>query len=231
MIKRDDIRKHLQTVPLFKELTEEELEPIISISSPRKYNAHSIIFMQDELLDRVFFIHTGTVKIYKTDANGKEQIVSVLKEGEMFPHAVFFRKGTFPANAEVIENAQLIVTPINDFEKILISYPELCIKMFRVLGEKIVDLQNRLEEKILHNTYEQVIMLLIRLSKSNGEKIGDSYKITTKFTNTELANMIGTSRETVSRTLTQLRKKAAISLDSKDFYVVNLSKLEDEINH
>ncbi|PGS52425.1 Crp/Fnr family transcriptional regulator [Bacillus sp. AFS041924] len=230
-MKRDDIRKHLQTVPLFKELTEEELEPIISISSPRKYNAHSIIFMQDELLDRVFFIHTGTVKIYKTDANGKEQIVSVLKEGEMFPHAGFFRKGTFPANAEVIENAQLIVTPINDFEKILISYPELCIKMFRVLGEKIVDLQNRLEEKILHNTYEQVIMLLIRLSKSNGEKIGDSYKITTKFTNTELANMIGTSRETVSRTLTQLRKKAAISLDSKDFYVVNLSKLEDEINH
>lgn len=231
MIKRDDIKKHLQTVPLFKELSDEELEPIISISSPRKYNAHSIIFMQDELLDRVFFIHTGTVKIYKTDANGKEQIVSVLKEGEMFPHAGFFRKGTFPANAEVIENAQLIVTPINDFEKILISYPELCIKMFRVLGEKIVDLQNRLEEKILHNTYEQVIMLLIRLAKSNGEKIGDSYKITTKFTNTELANMIGTSRETVSRTLTQLRKKAAISLDSKDFYIVNLSKLEEEINH
>ncbi|PGL72162.1 Crp/Fnr family transcriptional regulator [Bacillus sp. AFS055030] len=230
-MKRDDIKKHLQTVPLFKELSDEELEPIISISSPRKYNAHSIIFMQDELLDRVFFIHTGTVKIYKTDANGKEQIVSVLKEGEMFPHAGFFRKGTFPANAEVIENAQLIVTPINDFEKILISYPELCIKMFRVLGEKIVDLQNRLEEKILHNTYEQVIMLLIRLAKSNGEKIGDSYKITTKFTNTELANMIGTSRETVSRTLTQLRKKAAISLDSKDFYIVNLSKLEEEINH
>ncbi|WP_129688627.1 Crp/Fnr family transcriptional regulator [Gottfriedia acidiceleris] len=231
MIKRDDIKKHLQTVPLFKELSEDELEPIISISSPRKYNSHSIIFMQDELLDRVFFIHTGTVKIYKTDANGKEQIVSVLQEGEMFPHAGFFRKGTFPANAEVIENAQLIVTPINDFEKILISYPELCIKMFRVLGEKIVDLQHRLEEKILHNTYEQVIMLLIRLSKSNGEKIGDSYKITTKFTNTELANMIGTSRETVSRTLTQLRKKDAISLDSKDFYVINLCKLEDEINH
>lgn len=74
-------------------------------------------------------------------------------------------------------------------------------------------------------------MLLIRLSKSNGEKIGISYKITTKFTNTELANMIGTSRETVSRTLTQLRKKASVSLDCKDFYVINLCKLEDEINH
>ncbi|CAN7249718.1 Crp/Fnr family transcriptional regulator [Rossellomorea sp. LjRoot5] len=231
MLNKEDIKKHLQTVPLFKELSDDELQPIISISSSRIYNARSIIFMQEEPLDRVFFIHSGIVKIYKTDATGKEQIVSVLEDGEMFPHAGFFRQGTFPANAEVIKKAQLIVTPIKDFEKILIQHPELCIKLFRVLGGKIVDLQSRLEEKILHNTYEQVIMLLLRLSKSNGVKLENLYKITTHFTNRELANMIGTSRETVSRTLNQLRKKDLIELDAEGFYVIDPDKLKEEIIH
>ena len=138
------IKKHLQGVSLFKELSEEELQPIVDISQMRIYKARSFVFMQGDTLDRVFFIHSGKVKIHKIDAAGKEQIVSVLQAGEMFPHAGFFRKGTYPAHAEILETAQLIVTPIADFEAILIRYPELSIKLFKVLGENIVDLQNRL---------------------------------------------------------------------------------------
>ncbi|WP_335869844.1 Crp/Fnr family transcriptional regulator [Bacillus sp. 2205SS5-2] len=226
----NDIQAHFQAVPLFKELSTEELIPFVDISITRTFNPKSLVFMQEDVLDRVFFIHSGKVKIYRNDAAGKEQIVSVLQAGEMFPHAGFFRKGTFPANAEIIETAQLIVMPIVDFEKVLIKNPELCIKIFKVLGEKIVDLQNRLEEKILHNTYEQIIMLLIRLSKSNGTLCSvNLYKITTNFTNRELANMIGTTRETVSRTLNTLRKKKLIELDKQGCYIINLEKLQNEL--
>ncbi len=224
------IKKHLQGVPLFKELTEEELQPIIDISQMRTYKARSFVFMQDDPLDRVFFIHSGKVKIHKTDVTGKEQIVSILQAGEMFPHAGFFRKGNFPAHAEILETAELIVTPIVDFEGILIKYPELCMKLFRVLGEKIVDLQNRLEEQILHDTYERIIMLLLRLCKSNGVKIKDRYKITTHFTNRDLANMIGTSRETMNRTINHLRKKELVELDEDGYLLIHAEKLEKEIS-
>jgi CRP-like cAMP-binding protein len=224
------IKKHLQGVPLFKELTEEELQPIVNISQMRLYKARSFVFMQDDPLDRVFFIHSGKVKIHKTDVTGKEQIVSILQAGEMFPHAGFFRKGTFPAHAEILEAAQLIVTPIADFEGILIKYPELCIKLFRVLGEKIVDLQNRLEEQILHDTYERIIMLLLRLCKSNGVKLQEGYKITTHFTNRDLANMIGTSRETMNRTINHLRKKELVEIDENGYLFIHAEKLENEIS-
>ncbi|HWO96592.1 MAG TPA: Crp/Fnr family transcriptional regulator [Bacillus sp. (in: firmicutes)] len=224
------IKKHLQGVPLFKELTEEELQPIVDISQMRIYKARSFVFMQDDPLDRVFFIHSGKVKIHKTDVTGKEQIVSILQAGEMFPHAGFFRQGTFPAHAEILETAQLIVTPIADFEGILIKYPELCIKLFRVLGEKIVDLQNRLEEQILHDTYERIVMLLLRLCKSNGVKEQNVYKITTHFTNRDLANMIGTSRETMNRTINHLRKKELVELDEEGYLLIHADKLEQEIN-
>jgi CRP/FNR family transcriptional regulator len=225
------IFKHLKSVPLFKELSDEELQPIVDISHMRLYKAKSFVCMQGDILDRVFFVHSGKIKIHRTDMNGKEQIVSVPQAGEMFPHVGLFRKGTFPAHAEVLETAQLIVTSIADFEQILIKHPELCIKLFNYLGEKIVDLQDRLVEQILHNTYEQIIMLLLRLCKSNGLPLKTGqYKITTHFTNQELANMIGSSRETVNRTINQLRKKQLISIDSEGFFLISLEKLKEEIN-
>lgn len=224
-----DVKKRLKAVPLFRELEEEELNHIVEIAQTRLFKQKLYVFMQEDPLDRVFFIHSGKVKIFKTDSSGREQIVSVLEAGEMFPHAGFFRKGCYPAHAEVLEEAQLIVIPIEQFEKILLSNPMLCIKIFNVLGEKIVDLQNRLEEQILHTTYEQIIMLLLRLCKTNGEKHGEHYKITTQFTNRELANMIGTSRETVNRTISQLKKKEFLLTDKDGYYLINRESLKQEI--
>lgn len=229
LMKQEDIKKRLSNVPLFKELSDEELAPFIQIAQTRYYKQKMYVFMQDDPLDRVFFIHTGKIKIYKTDFSGKEQIVSILEPGEMFPHAGFFRQGNFPAHAEVMEDASLIVVPIDQFEETLLSFPELCIKLFKVLGEKIVDLQGRLEAQVLHNTYEQIVLLLLRLCKSNGEKIGSHYQLTTQFTNRELANMIGTSRETVSRTMNQLKKKGYINQCDEGYYLIDKDALQQEL--
>ncbi|MDP4171776.1 MAG: helix-turn-helix domain-containing protein, partial [Bacillota bacterium] len=70
---------------------------------------------------------------------------------------------------------------------------------------------------------------LIRLCKSNGEPSEDRFKLTTHFTNRELANMIGTSRETVSRTINHLKKKEYISVDDAGLYVINREELKQEL--
>ncbi|MEH7500877.1 Crp/Fnr family transcriptional regulator [Neobacillus drentensis] len=228
-MKQEDIVNRLSAVPIFKELSAEELEPIVKIAQTRFYKHKMYVFMQDDPLDRVFFIHSGKIKICKSDQSGKEQLLSVLEPGEMFPHAGFFRRGNFPAHAEIMEDATLIIIPIDKFEEILISYPDLCIKLFKVLGEKIVDLQGKLEAQVLHNTFEQIILLLIRLCKSNGELVGGRYRLTTQFTNRELANMIGTSRETVSRTINHVKKKDYIGLDEDGYYLIDQEALQREL--
>lgn len=221
------IEKELKTVPLFRELEEEEILRIYEIAQTRFYRQKMYVFMKGDPLERLFFIKSGKIKIYKEDGSGREQIVSILEPGAMFPHAGFFRHGQdCPATAEVMENAKLIVIPIREFEKVLLTNPELCIKLFKVLGERIVDLQNRLEEQILHNTHEQIIMLLLRLSKTNGVKLERFYKITTHLTNRELANMIGTSRETVSRTVNDLKKKNCISFDENGYLLIDREMLK-----
>lgn len=228
-MRRNSVKDLLQQFPLFKHLTDEEMEPVLEIARNRMYRKGTHLFMQGDPLTNVYFIMHGKIKIYRTDLQGKEQIVNVLGENEMFPHQGFFRNDDYPAHAEVLDEATLIYIPIHQFEQFLISNPEVSVKVFRVLGDIIVDLQNRLEEQILYNTYEQIILLLLRLTKSHGKEIADgSFQITTPFTNRDLANMIGSSRETVSRTLTQLKKNNLIETKSGKI-IVDRAKLEEEL--
>ncbi len=229
-MKPSAIRTLLRKFAIFKDLTETEMEPILDLAKYRLYRQGSHIFMQGDPLTNVYFIERGQIKIYKTDIHGKEQIVNVLKSGDMFPHQGFFRQDDCPAHAEVLEEAMLIYIPIHSFENFLITHPEISIKLFRVLGDIIVDLQTRLEEKILRNTYEQIILLLLRLAKRYGqEDQNERIFLTTQFTNRELANMIGSSRETVSRTLSQLRKQQFISSNYDGFMVLNTRALQEEL--
>lgn len=225
-----EIKRVLSGFDLFRHLDEEEMCRIIDISISRNWIKGSHIFLQDEPLENVYFIKNGKIKIYKTDANGKEQIVAIMKNGDMFPHVGFFRSGGYPANSEVMETAALIVIPIRAFEKVLIENPKLSIKVFKVLGEKIVDLQERLADQILNNTYEQILKLLVRMGKQHGEKHQEDFVfLKAEFTNKDLANMIGTTRETVSRTLSKMKKEGLLSIDAKGNMIFSPERLLEKL--
>ncbi|MDR6998113.1 Crp/Fnr family transcriptional regulator [Neobacillus niacini] len=230
-MKIEEIKKVLSEFTLFRDLNDYELTKITDIAIVREWKKHSHVFLQGDPLENVYFIKNGKVKIYKSDISGKEQLVNVMKKGEMFPHVGFFRKGDYPAYAEILEPSTLIAIPILKFETVLIENPELCIKVFRVLGEKIVDLQNRLEEQILNNTYEQIVKLLIRLAQKYGKKLEDgTILLKAEFTNKDLANMIGTTRETISRTLTKMKKEELIEVDDEGNMMLDIEILMEEIH-
>ncbi|MCM2531862.1 Crp/Fnr family transcriptional regulator [Neobacillus pocheonensis] len=230
-MKIEAIKKVLSEFSLFRELNDYELTKITDIAIARDWKKQSHVFLQGDPLENVYFIYDGKIKVYKSDVNGKEQIVAIMKKGEMFPHVGFFRKGDYPAYAEVLESSTLITVPISKFEAVLIDNPELCIKVFRVLGEKIVDLQNRLEEQILNNTYEQIVKLLIRISQKHGKELEDGrILLKAEFTNKDLANMIGTTRETISRTLTKMKKDKLIEVDDESNMLLDIERLMEEIH-
>lgn len=224
------LKQFLSKYSLFRDLDDTEITRIAEISILRKWEKNSYVFHQGDPLENVYFILKGKIKIYKSDINGREQIVAILKDGEMFPHVGFFRKGGYPAYAEVLESSDLVVIPITHFERVLVENPLLSIKVFKVLGEKIVDLQDRLEEQILNNTYEQIIKLLIRLAEKHGDTQEDgSVRLKAEFTNKELASMIGTTRETVSRTLTKMKKDHLLKTDEKHNLILDPKVLLEEL--
>ena len=220
----------LSSISLFEDLTIDELQKMISFMKKKSIPKGMHVFFKEDPLHSVYFIEKGIVKIYKTDLNGKEQIVSLLKDGDMFPHVGFFQSRTYPANALVVEDASFIYLSTADLKEMVLHYPEVSIKLFRVMEDKIMELQSSLEAQVLNNTYEQVVKLLLRLQHAHGVLQEDgSYMLPMHITQNEIAQMIGAARETISRSLSKMRKKGLISDSNEGYMLLNVEALHREL--
>ena len=228
--------KHVETesllrrIDLFRDLSEEELGKIEGLLIRRTYRERDLVFMQAEPLEHVYFIAKGKVKICRTDEQGREQVVNLLQAGDFFPHVGFFqREAVFPADAVLIEEGELLALPTARFRALIESHPALCMKLLEVVEQKYTELQGRLKEMVLHDTFGRIVMQLIRLSRSHGQPEGDRMRLTVLLTNQELANMIGTSRETVNRTLGQLKKAGAVEVGADHHLILSIDLLEKQL--
>ena len=219
----------IRNVKIFKDLTDEEIKPFFEVMTKRTFPEKNIIFLHETPITHVYIVASGKVKVFRNDMSGKEQIICVKQQGDMFPNVGFFRKENYPANAQAIEATSLYIISLKDFENVLIANPQLSIKLFRLLGDLIVDTQQRLEEMALRSTKERILLLLIRLGETHKSKEKNGWiKINTRFTNSDLANMIGTTRESVNRMISQLRKEEKVKLVDGHFYIY-LDKLKEEV--
>lgn len=225
----EQLKETIKQFRIFKDLCDKEIIPFLEIIKKKKFADKTMVFMHEDPITHVYFVATGKVKVFRNDMAGKEQIVCVKQPGDMFPHVGFFRKGNYPAHAQVIEDTELFFISIQDFEEVLLANPHLAIKLFSVLGDQIVDVQQRLEEMALRSTNERILLLLLRLSETHREGEADGWiKLNTKFTNSDLANMIGTTRESVNRMVSHLKKEEAVKL-VEGSYFIHPEKVEEEL--
>lgn len=213
-------------VPLFSELNVEELSKISQLLQRRTFVEKTLLFGQGENLQTVYFILSGKVKIYRNDEAGREQVVTVLQAGDMFPHVGFFSTGVYPAHSMMIERGELLTLSTARFRQLIESTPSLCLKLLAVVEHKYMELQSRLAEMVMHDTYGRLVLMLIRLSRMHGEPQGSFLRLNIPITNSELANMIGTSRETVNRTLNQLKRSGAVETAPDHHLLLDVTKLE-----
>ncbi|CCQ94170.1 Bacterial regulatory s, crp family protein [[Clostridium] ultunense Esp] len=225
MIEKDDSDR-LKKIEWFQTLSDEEIGKFAEVSQRRHYPAHTHLFYEGDPLDRIFFLLSGKVRIYRIGEDGREQMVNLMEEGDLFPHIGFFKRGNYPANAETTEEAEAMVLFIADFEEVLLRHPSITIRLFRELSDRLMDLHQRLEEKLLHDTQEQIYLLLLRMAKNYGDPLPDGRrKIRNRFTHKELANMIGTSRETMNRSLNQLKQEGLLSYSQDGRMIIDMERL------
>lgn len=158
----------LGQMPLFQDLSEQELERVADIAIARRVTRKSVIFTEGSEKEAVFFIREGLVKTFKTDENGHEQIVSFLKTGDMFPHTGFFNQHPYPATAEAIVDTHLAAIPVRQFEHLMLQTPSIAVKLMRVMGEKIVELQEQLQTLSGLDVKHRVLSFLLKLAERHG---------------------------------------------------------------
>lgn len=219
----------LKQVPLFAELNEEDLIALQDITLKHTYHKKEYVFMEGEEREAVFFIHSGTIKTFKVDHDGKEQIINFLQAGDMFPHVGFFEETPYPATAEVMSEAVLFMIRIDDFNQFMLKHPEIAMKVMKILGQKIAILTQRIQEMNTQNVQHRVVYALIRLAQESGQSDKEEIFIDMPITNQDVANIVGSSRETINRVLNHLKKIDLIQVSRKGIFIKDINQLKEYV--
>ena len=140
------VAKTLAKVPIFSGLTEGELNFLAQRTVPRNYAAGQSVFGEGELCSGLYVVESGHVRIFKSSANGREQVLSIDGPGSSIAELPVFDGGNYPASVTAIDEATLLFVSKQDFQALCVAHPQVALKVLRVVGSRLRRLVGIIEE-------------------------------------------------------------------------------------
>ncbi|HKO56715.1 MAG TPA: Crp/Fnr family transcriptional regulator [Thermoanaerobaculia bacterium] len=204
---------------LFAELDDRELLQIANVAKSRRYAKDDVVFHADENGDVFCLIRDGEVKVTMISPEGKEIILSMLGPGDFFGEMALLDDE--PRSATVIATEPLEVVTIwrSDFLSLLSENFGLTKKVLAELSRRLRTASNRIESLATMDVYGRLARFFLDLAREGGKSLDNGYVAVTRPTHQSIANMIGTSRETVSRLIHDLMKQGLLLSEGKTIYL------------
>jgi CRP-like cAMP-binding protein len=204
---------------LFAELDDRELAAIAAVAKARRYAKDDVVFHADESGDIFCLIKEGAVKVTMISPEGKEIILSMLGPGDFFGEMALLDDE--PRSATVIATEALEVVTIwrTDFLQILTENFSIAKKVLAELSKRLRNASNRIESLATMDVYGRLARFFLDLARDQGKVLDNGYVAVTRPTHQSIANMIGTSRETVSRLIHDLMKQNLLLSEGKTIYL------------
>ena len=202
----------LKLVPLFSSLNEEEINILLKAAEKRKFRKNKVIFFEDEFGDIFFLILRGKIKVSKLSREGREIVLSVLKEGDFFGEMSLLNNEPRSASAIAMEDSELLVLKQQNFLTILYENKLFLRKLLSVLSYRLRKADKKIADLALLKVYGRVAQLLLDIAKKEGSPLEHGEVSIKGPSKKEMASMVGASRETVSRSINELKRKGYISL-------------------
>jgi CRP/FNR family cyclic AMP-dependent transcriptional regulator len=216
----------LKGVPLFADLAEKELEFLANRARVRRYAANELIFSEGDACAGLYVIQSGAVKIFKTAANGREQVLGIEKAGHSVAELPVFDGGNYPASTMAAEESALLFVRKEDFRALCLQHPEVALKVLKVVGRRLRALVGIIEELSFTTVRQRLITYLVRLAQVQGKKTKRGAEVEMAGSHQELAAQLGTVRELVSRNLSRLQAEGLIKMQGKTVVIADLAALE-----
>ena len=220
----------LKNVAVFSGLTDDELAFLTSRVMQRKFAGGELIFGEGEPCAGLYVIESGNVRIFKSSAAGREQVLSIDGPGGSIAELPVFDGGSYPASAQAITPSVLLFFSKQDFRALCLQHPEVALKVLRVVGGRLRRLVGIIEELSFTTVRHRLAALLLRLAKSEGIRGESGICFALPANNAELAAQIGTVRELVSRNMSRLQSEGLIEVDGRTVIIPDLKKLEAELH-
>jgi len=212
----------LESVPYFTGLSPAEIESMRRFIFEKTFERGEVILLEGEPAGVLFFVVSGVVKVFKTSAEGKEQILNLVRPGESFNDVPFFDDGPNPASAEAMGAVVLYGIRRSDFDAILRDYPQVTMNIIRVLAEQVRQLVSLVEDLSFRHVTGRVVKILL-------ENAGDGAGPTQRLTQQEMAAMAGTAREVVARSLKVLEEEGVIRLERHRIVITDREALKEMV--
>lgn len=227
-MKTDDL---LRKIVFFKDLSGSSLQLIKKRIQRFSLQKGEQVIHEDEVAQGVYFVQSGTVKLTKQNENGNEVIVCIKQKGDVFAEACLFSKTSelYPATATMLQEGELLFLDKLELEKGLWENPELSMQMIRYMSDSLREMTSTLRDVALLDVYAKTVKTLERL----GTKFNTSstrWGIEIPLTVQEFATVVGTSRESVSRVFSKLKRDGIIEMKSRKIIILDWCQLCSLLN-
>ena len=212
---------HLRNVPIFTDLIDSDLTKIASKMVPRVYEKGQMILLEESMGETFFIITQGAVKVTRLSADGREVILAILGESDFFGEMSLLDGEGRSANIVANEDAKVLTLSRNDFLDCLESYPKIAIALLEELATRLRKSDQQIESLSLSDSEHRIGITLIRLAGELGTIKQGHVTVKNLPYQQDIANMAGTSRETVSRTLKLLEDKKLVRRENRNLTIYN----------
>lgn len=218
--------RYLRRIFVFSNLTDEELAKIAAIVRMKEYKKNTVIFREGEEGEGLFFVKKGKIKLTKLSEDGKEKILHFCQEGDVFAEILLFEGGVYPATAETLEACEIGLIRHADMERLLLANNEITVKLLKVMSKRLREAQFHIRDLAFKDAYSRLASTLLNLSAEYGRQSSDVNYVGISLNQQELANLIGTSRETVARIIGDWRREGIIAVQKKEIIIKDNKKLK-----
>jgi len=211
-----DDEELLRTVPIFSELSEQDIGSLARLATRRRFPKDTVVFFENEEGDTFFMIVDGRIKVTILGDDGREIILSVLGPGDFFGEMALLDNEPRSATTIAVEETELLTLQRVDFQSVLTDNRSITSALIKVLTSRLRRANHQISTLALLDVYGRVARVILDMAREEGKRLKDGRIAFRRATHQEIANRIGTTRETVTRMLKDLERQGLIHVDGKE---------------
>lgn len=219
----------LKELLIFSKLEWDEVKLICERAYEKRYYKNEVIFFENDNDQKLYILVAGRVKLSMLSPDGKEKVLTILQEGDIFGEMSLFDQDPHPLTAEVVEDARLVILPFKDLETIIMKNPKVAIKIIEALAKKTRLLTSQIRELVFQDAEGRLASLLTRFVEEFGVEVKSGKMIDLILTHQEIANLLGSSRVTVTKLLNQFIDEGVIKIYKRKIVVLDEKKLGEKL--
>jgi CRP/FNR family transcriptional regulator len=224
-MERPNLAAVLKQAALLSSLSGPELELLAARTVRKVFSRGELLFTEGEPCKGMHIIAAGKVRIFKTSASGREQVLSVDGPGGAIAELPVFDGGPYPASAVALDDTEIAFISRRDFQAYCMEHPEVAMKVLALVGARLRNLVGIIEELSFTTIRQRLVATLVRLAQSEGKKTERGIELLLPGSHQELANQLGTVRELVSRNLMRLQAEGLLDVDARQIVVKDIKGL------